>query len=197
VLKRLLHRRFLGTTTGNILWCALTDIRRKPAVTAVLFALASLAAVTLLFVLLAERHLAVPDVAAFERFFSAFTIVVSAADGAVLISIGLCFARSKTRETAVFRIHGAKKTDILFLNAVELLIPAFAGSLTGALLVMLALAIGAFDLPHVFAGHKGVALVGTAGQVVFGVPLVEIAFASAVTGRLLRLDDGDIARGAH
>jgi hypothetical protein len=197
VLKRLAHRRFLGTTTGNILWCALTAVRRTPVASAVLFALAMLAAVTLLLVLLAARHLAVPDIAAFGRFFSAFTIVVSAADGAVLFSIGLYFAHSKMRETAVYRIHGAKKTDILFLNAVELLIPAFAGSLTGALLVMLALAIGAFDLPHIFAGHKGVTLVGTAGQVVFGVPLAEIAFASAVTGRLLRRDDGDIARSAH
>jgi hypothetical protein len=180
--------------TGNILWCALTNIRRKPVVSVLLFALAMLTAGTLVLVLLAARHLAVPDIAAFGRFFSAFVIVVSAADAVVLFSIGLYFAHSKRRETAIYRIHGARKTDILFLNAVELLILTLSGSFAGVLFVMLAMAIGAFDLPFIFAGYKGVTLLGTGGQIVFGVPLIEIAIASALTGRLLRLDDGDLTR---
>jgi hypothetical protein len=183
--------------TGNIIRCALTNIRRKSAVSVLLLILYALMAGTLFLVLVAARYLAVPDLAAFGRFFSAFVIAVSAADAVVLFAIALFFAQSRRREIGIYRIHGARKTDILFLNAVEMLFLSFSGSFTGVLIGLLATAFGAFDLPSLFGGGKGVMIIGTGGQIVFGIPAFVIALASIVTGRLLREGDGDLMRGTH
>ena len=172
--------------TGNVLWCALTNTRRKRAASVLLFVLSLLIAGSLFLVIVAARYLGIPDLTAIGRFFPALLILVSAADAVVIFAIALFFAHSRRREIGIYRIHGASMTDILFLNAVEMLLVSFSGSFAGVLLGLSTIASGLYDLPGFFKGAKGLMVIGTGGQIAFGIPIIEIAVASAVTGRFLK-----------
>jgi hypothetical protein len=165
---------------GNILWCALTETRRKRAASVVTFTLTLLVALALFLALLAARYLAVPEFASFARYFSALLFAVFAADAVTLFAIALFYAGTRRREVGIYRMHGARIADILLLNALQLLIPSFSGSLCGVLAGLLAAAVGPLGIPSFLGAGNALALAGTGGQVAFGIPLIEIVVASAV-----------------
>jgi cell division protein FtsX len=181
---------------GNIIWCALTNIRRMKAVSVLLFILSLLIAGTLFLGLIAVRYLGLPDLADLGRFFSAFVFVITAADAVVLFAIALFFAHSRRQEIGIYRIHGARKADILFLNALEILFVSFSGAFAGVLLALLLIACGALDLPSFFEGTKGVTLIATGGQIIFGVSIIEIAVTSIYTAHFLQKGDANLMRGS-
>ena len=184
---------------GNILWLSLINIKRKKAYSITYGALAFFISQTFFLVNISREFLRLSDISAFNRFFYITTFSVLAVSVLLIPLFSILYASMREREFGILRIFGAKKSDVLFMASVEILIISCAGAAAGVLCVITLIYTDILYLPY-FLAHiekfKLLRLFALAGQAVSGVVCIELAFIICVTSFRMKRNISGLLRGS-
>lgn len=181
----------------NLLWLSLVNIRRKKLWFGLIFVLALFMTCSLFIISLWNSFLGIPARPVRQLMFTAFfsLLVLSVL---ILITISVIFLKFRKKELGILRLHGAKKTDILFLSSLEILLVSSAGALTGMVLVVIMVQLDLVQLPYLFENLDNTGLlrlIAIAGRSGSGVILTEIAITLVLHIFFLSRDIQDLLRG--
>ncbi len=182
----------------NITWLALTNIRRKKTGSVLFFIIAFFISHSLFLIRLSNVYLSLPSFEDIRSFFYAVTISALILCILLLCGLAFLFIKTRSREMGIMRMYGARISDLLFLNTLEVFIISFAGGFFGIFTIILLISARALYIPYFFKNMELPAvlkLIGLGGQTLFLVVIVEVAVSLVLLVFLLLKDIRDLARG--
>ena len=121
----------------NVVWLALTNIRRKKTGSVLFFAMAFFIAHSVFLIKLSNAYLSLPSFDDIRTFFQ--TVTISALVLCILLLCGLAFIfiKTRSREMGIMRMYGARVSDLLLLMTLEIFFISFAGGFFGIATIIL------------------------------------------------------------
>ncbi len=184
---------------SNILWLALTNIRRKRVSTLLYFILAFVISQLLFLVFLSTTFLRLPEFNDIKRLFYTVTAAIMFLSVLVLGVLSYLFLHTRRRELGILRICGIRKSDMLMAVSLEIFIISLAGAICGIFCIVCIILLRVVYLPLFFNNlthSKLLTLAGISGQTVLAVVILEITFSLILISLLLRNDINRLVRGS-
>jgi ABC-type antimicrobial peptide transport system permease subunit len=184
---------------GNNLWLAVTNIRRKKFGSILFFVIAFFISQSLFLISLTRSFITLSDFSDIRTFFSTVVLSVLVLSILLLIALTLLYMNSRKRELGILRIFGARKSEILTVACLEIVLLSITGAAAGITCMVLLININVLYLPHFFQGMERIdtlKLVGMAGQTIFLVVLIEVAVSIILLAILLHRDITRLTRGS-
>jgi predicted lysophospholipase L1 biosynthesis ABC-type transport system permease subunit len=185
--------------TGNNLWLALTNIKRKKFGSILFYSIAFFISQSLFFISISRHFIVISDLNEIRDFFSTIIVSVLVLSILLLVALTLLYMNSRRRELVILRIFGARKSEIMVVTCLEVLMLSLSGAGCGLACMLLLIKMNILYLPHFFQGMQRidrVRLLGIAGQTVFLVVLIEVIVSIIMLSALLRNDISKLARGS-
>jgi ABC-type lipoprotein release transport system permease subunit len=184
---------------GNNLWLAVTNIRRKKFGSILFFVIAFFISQSLFLISLTRSFITLSDFSDIRTFFSTIVLSVLVLSILLLIALTLLYMNSRKRELGILRIFGARKSEILTVACLEIVLLSITGATAGIACMVLLIKINVLYLPYFFQGMEHIdtlKLVGMAGQTIFLVVLIEVAVSIILLAILLHRDITRLTRGS-
>jgi hypothetical protein len=184
---------------GNNIWLALTNIRRKKFGSVLFFTIAFFISQSIFFINLSNSFIRLSDLSDIREFFSTVIYSVLILSVLLLVALALLYMNSRREELGILRIFGARKVEIILVSCLEIVFLSFTGAAAGIACTLLLIRFNVLFIPHFFRGMgrvELVRLVGTAGQTVFLVVLIEVMVSIVLLSILLNNDIKKLSRGA-
>ncbi|MBA7635120.1 hypothetical protein ES703_42721 [subsurface metagenome] len=183
----------------NIVWLSIINIKRKRLNSILYFVMAFFISLTLFLVNISNSFLRFPDFKAIQTFFYIIIFSVLFICIILLAAVSILFIRMRAQELGILRMHGAQKSDILFLSSIEILFISSAGAFAGILCVTLLIISKILYLPYFLEGIKRIELIkliGLGGQTISGVIIIELVITIIIVSFLLKNDIPDLLGGS-
>ena len=204
---RFMHRGFImykGVQPGkpmlrNNFWLALTNIKRKRFGSILFFAIAFFIAQSIFFISISRSFIVLSDFSEIREFFSTVIVSVLVLSILLLIALTLLYMNSRRRELGILRIFGARKSEIMLVTSLEVLLLSITGAAAGIACMLLLIRMNVLYLPYFFQGMERIdllKLIGIAGRTVFMVVLIEVVVSIILLAVLLHNDITKLARGS-
>ncbi len=184
---------------GNILWLALTNIRRKRVSSLLYFILAFVISQSLFLVSLSTAFLRIPEFNNIKKLFYTVTITFIILSVLILGVLSYLFLNTRRKELGILRICGVRKSDLLMSAALEIFFISLAGAVSGIICVVCIVLFKVIYLPLFFQNltyPRLLMLVGISGQTVFAVVILEVTYSLILISLLLRNDINGLVRGS-
>lgn len=184
---------------GNNLWLAVTNIRRKKFGSILFFVIAFFISQSLFLISLTRSFITLSDFSDIRTFFSTIVLSVLVLSILLLIALTLLYMNSRRRELGILRIFGARKSEILTVACLEIVLLSITGAASGIACMMVLIKINVLYLPHFFQGMERIdtlKLIGVAGQTIFLVVLIEAVVSIILLAILLHRDITRLTRGS-
>lgn len=184
---------------GNNLWLAVTNIRRKKFGSILFFVIAFFISQSLFLISLTRSFITLSDFSDIRTFFSTIVLSVLVLSILLLIALTLLYMNSRRRELGILRIFGARKSEILTVACLEIVLLSITGAASGIACMVFLIKINVLYLPHFFQGMERIdtlKLIGVAGQTIFLVALIEVAVSIILLAILLHRDITRLTRGS-
>ncbi len=184
---------------GNNLWLAVTNIRRKKFGSILFFVIAFVISQSLFLISLTRSFITLSDFSDIRTFFSTIVLSVLVLSILLLIALTLLYMNSRRRELGILRIFGARKSEILTVACLEIVLLSITGAASGIACMVVLIKINVLYLPHFFQGMERIdtlKLIGVAGQTIFLVVLIEAVVSIILLAILLHRDITRLTRGS-
>jgi len=184
---------------GNILWISLVNIKRKKSYSITYGALAFFISQTFFLVNISRELLRLSDMSAINTFFYVTIFSILIVSVLLIPMFTLLYVSMREKEFGILRIFGAKKSEVLFMASVEILIISCIGAVAGVLCVIILIYTNIIYLPYFLAHIQRFELVrftALAGQAVSGVVCIELAFTVFVTSLRMKRNISGLLRGS-
>lgn len=184
---------------GNNLWLAVTNIRRKKFGSILFFVIAFFISQSLFLISLTRSFITLSDFSDIRTFFSTIVLSVLVLSILLLIALTLLYMNSRRRELGILRIFGARKSEILTVACLEIVLLSITGAASGIACMVVLIKINVLYLPHFFQGMERIdtlKLIGVAGQTIFLVVLIEAVVSIILLAILLHRDITRLTRGS-
>jgi ABC-type lipoprotein release transport system permease subunit len=184
---------------GNNLWVAATNIRRKKFGSILFFVIAFFISQSLFLISLTRSFITLSDFSDIRTFFSTVVLSVLVLSLLLLVALTLLYVNSRKRELGILRIFGARKSEILTVSCIEIILLSITGAAAGIACMVLLIKFNILYLPHFFQGMERIdtlKLIGTAGQTIFLVALIESMVSIILLSILLHRDITRLTRGS-
>ncbi len=184
---------------GNILWLALTNIKRKRVSSLLYFILAFVISQSLFLVLLSAVFLRLPEFNDIKRLFYTVTVAVIILSMLILGVLSYLFLNTRRKELGILRICGVRKADLLMSAALEIFFISLAGAISGIICVVCIIFFRVIYLPLFFQNltySKLSLFAGISGQTVFAVVILEVTYSLILISLILRKDINGLVRGS-
>ncbi len=183
----------------NILWFAITNIKRRKFASLLFFAMAFFIAHSVFLMNLSSKFLRFPDFKDTRQFFFAITITSLVLCILVLVALAVLFMNLRKQELGILRMFGARRSDVLLVTAMEIFLLSMSGAALGVLSIIIMILFKAIYLPFFLYGMEGsrmIKLIATGGQTIFLVVLIEMAVYVLLLSMVLKRDITDMLRGS-
>jgi len=184
---------------GNSFWLAATNIRRKKFSSILFFVIAFFISQSLFLISLTRSFIRLSDFSDIRTFFSTVVLSVLVLSILLLIALTLLHMNSRKRELGIMRIFGARKSEILTIACLEIVLLSITGAAAGIACMVLLIKTNMLYLPHFFQGMARIdtfKLIGIAGQTIFLVALIEVLVSMLLLAILLHKDITRLTRGS-
>ncbi len=185
--------------SGNVLWLALTNIKRKKFGSITFFVIAFFIAQSIFLLNLSKSFIRLSDLSGITEFFRLLILSTLLLGTLLLCGLSLLLINSRKQEIGILRIFGAQKIDIIVLISTEVFLLSIFGALAGHLFIILLIIFDVIYLPT-FIQEIGtvelIKLIGIGGQTIFFVALIEITVSIILLSIYLRHDVKDLTRGS-
>jgi hypothetical protein len=175
----------------NVVWLAVTNIKRRKLPFVNFFLIAFFISQALFLMSISTHLLRSPDFTAVQSFFYIIGTSVLLISIILLGTVSILFVKMRGRELCILRLQGTRKSDILFLSSLEISITACAGAVAGTLVILMLILSKVLYLPYFLEGLKTlrlVRLIGLGGQAICGVVLIELVVTVVTLALLLKRD---------
>jgi predicted lysophospholipase L1 biosynthesis ABC-type transport system permease subunit len=179
---------------GNNLWLALTNIKRKKFGSILFFAIAFFISQSIFFISISRSFIVLSDLSEIREFFNTIIVSVLVLSILLLVALTLLYMNSRRREFGILRIFGARKSEIMLVMCLEVLVLSITGAACGLACMLLLIKANVLYLPYFF--HDFTQLIGIAGRTVFTVVLIEVIVSIIMLAALLHNDISKLARGS-
>jgi hypothetical protein len=183
----------------NIVCLALINIKRKRLIFINYFVIAFFISQELFLINISTNLLRFPDFKAIQVFFYIIAFSVLFISIILLATTSTLFIRFRGQELGILRIHGVRKSDILFLSSLEIFFISLGGALAGTFCIILLILSKVLYLPYFFEGLKKlklIKLIGLGGQTISGVVIIELIITTIIVSLLLKKDIPNLLRGS-
>jgi len=180
---------------GNILWLAITNIRRKRVSSLLYFILAFVISQSLFLVSLSVVFLRLPEFNDIKRMFYTITFAVIVLIVLILGALSYLFLNIRRKELGILRMCGVRKSDLLMSAAIEIFFISLTGAVSGIICIVCIVLFKVLYLPFFFQNliHSNLLiLIGISGQTIFAVVILEITCSLVLISLILSKDIGKL-----
>ena len=183
----------------NVVWLAFINIKRRKLTFFNYFILAFFISQALFLMSISTELLRLPDFEAVQMFFYIIASSVILISVILLATISVLFIKMRGQELGILRLHGTRKSDILFLSSLEITIASCSGAVSGTMCIFFLILSKILYLPYFLEGLRSlelVKLIGLGGQTICGVILIELTVTLIFLSLLLKKDIPNLLRGS-
>jgi len=182
----------------NNLWLALTNIKRRKIASILFFTVAFFISHSIFLLNLSRRFLMFPEISGSKQFFFAIIITFLVLCILVLGVVAVLIIKVRKQELGIFRMLGARRTDVLVVSSLEILILSLCGAILGVVSIILLIITKVLYLPFFLEGMSGTRVIrflATGGQTIFMVVLIEMVIYTILLYFFLKRDITELLRG--